>query len=160
MKFVTQAAHVCNILSVHSTLPQPRLSLLDREGSLPAGSVDVAALLALEDGTGGPRYRCRSCGHPITSPTARAAVDGAHEHTRINPAGIEYRIGCFHAAPGCAVVGEETEFYSWFPGHAWRIAICRGCSAHLGWAFRAGERRFHGLIVERLVLDAPGPSAG
>ncbi len=144
---------------MHSTLPQSGFRLLDREGSPPAISVDVEALMALEDGAGGPRYRCRVCGHPITSPAARAVAFGAHEHVRTNPAGVGYRIGCFHAAPGCAAVGEETELYSWFPGHAWRVAICRGCRTHLGWAFRAGARRFHGLIVERLLLDAQGRGA-
>jgi hypothetical protein len=87
-----------------------------------------------------------------------------------------YRIGCFRQARGCAQAGEFTEEYSWFPGRAWRYALCSGCRTHLGWAFRAAgsapggtasaggaggtEAEFYGLILDRLVGAAgaePGP---
>lgn len=31
--------------------------------------------------------------------------------------------------------GEAVEEHSWFPGYAWRIAVCPQCGAHMGWAF-------------------------
>jgi hypothetical protein len=94
---------------------------------------------------------CFACGHPITSESERIAAGGAHEHTFTNPGGWVYRIGCFRRAPGCAQAGEFTGEYSWFPGQAWRYALCAGCRAHLGWAFRGAQPEFYGLILDRLV---------
>jgi hypothetical protein len=51
-------------------------------------------------------------------------------------------------------VGEPSEYYPWFPGYAWQIAVCRGCRAHLGWLFRAEGDVFFGLILNRLARDA------
>jgi hypothetical protein len=105
---------------------------------------------------------CFACGHPITSERERFAVGGAQEHTFTNPGGWVYRIGCFRRAPGCAQAGEFTEEYSWFPGQAWRYALCAGCRTHLGWVFRgasagaggaagSAQPEFYGLILDRLV---------
>lgn len=77
-------------------------------------------------------------------------MNGAHRHTLCNPHGLVFEIGCFTEAPGCATVGGASEFFSWFPGYAWRIAVCRGCTAHLGWAYGSGPA-FWGLISDRLV---------
>lgn len=27
------------------------------------------------------------------------------------------------------------EEHSWFPGYAWRLAVCPQCGAHMGWTF-------------------------
>jgi hypothetical protein len=94
---------------------------------------------------------CYACGLPITSERERVAEGGAHEHTFTNPGGWVYRIGCFRRATGCAQAGEPTLEHTWFPGYAWRYALCAGCRAHLGWAFRATQSQFYGLILERLV---------
>jgi hypothetical protein len=89
----------------------------------------------------------------ITSTRERTEVGGAHEHTFANPYGIVYVIGCFARAPGCGFEGPPSAFFSWFPGYDWRMAVCRGCFAHLGWSF--GEAPdFYGLILERLTDEA------
>jgi hypothetical protein len=94
---------------------------------------------------------CRGCGAPITSREAALEVDGAHEHTFFNPAGIVYRIGCFARAGGCVDTGAWTDEFAWFPGHQWRFSLCAGCGAHLGWQFgSAAGAEFWGLILERL----------
>jgi hypothetical protein len=100
---------------------------------------------------------CRQCGGRIALAAARVSFDGGHSHRFVNPHGLEFRIGLFADAPGCRHEGESTEFFSWFPGYTWRIAICSGCRSHLGWAFECigspgpGELAgFHGLIVDRL----------
>jgi len=106
---------------------------------------------------GGGMLRCAACSAAITRTDARTEIGGAHEHAFMNPAGIAFRIGCFSVAPGCVGVGEEETYWSWFPGHAWRVAACRACRAHLGWSFRSAGASFHGLILDRLVSDArPG----
>ncbi|TMB09656.1 MAG: hypothetical protein E6J65_28725 [Deltaproteobacteria bacterium] len=59
-------------------------------------------------------------------------------------------IAGFSEAPGCAEVSSPSPYWSWFPGCAWQVSVCRSCSAHLGWRF-TGADRFYGLIVGRLT---------
>lgn len=87
----------------------------------------------------------------MTTTAARIEVDGAHEHTFANPAGFQFRIGCFSRATGCGTVGEPSTYWSWFPGHSWQVEHCTACGEHLGWLFRADLQGFHGLILDRLV---------
>jgi hypothetical protein len=93
---------------------------------------------------------CASCSHPITREEARVSRDGAHVHTRINPHGYVFQLGCFDPADGCATEGEATTEHTWFPGHAWRLASCRACAQHLGWRFEGESGVFWGLILDRL----------
>ena len=106
---------------------------------------------------GPPWLLCRLCSHRITEAVAAVSFDGAHRHAFSNPAGLTFTIGVFDHAPGCVHEGEATEYYSWFPGYAWRIARCGGCRSHLGWCFECigtpgpGEPPdFHALILDRL----------
>lgn len=96
--------------------------------------------------------RCASCRAEVTDLGARIEMDGAHRHTFVNPSGISFRIGCFGSAPGVRGLGELSRWWSWFPGFAWRVALCAGCRRHLGWSFH-GEWTFWGLILDRLVED-------
>lgn len=93
---------------------------------------------------------CKSCGRMITSEKDRLQIDGAHNHTFFNPAGIVYELGCFKTAPGCSIQGEATSEFSWFAGYHWRVALCGGCTAHLGWHFMSGTMAFFGLIIKNL----------
>jgi hypothetical protein len=147
--------------------PEPLRGFDLREGRRPQDLTEGQAEL-LEQPEGG--LLCFACGHPITSERQRFAAGGAHEHTFTNPAGWVYRIGCFRSAPGCAQAGEFTEEYSWFPGQAWRYALCAGCRTHLGWVFRGASAgaggaagsappEFYGLILDRLV-GAEGAEPG
>lgn len=97
-----------------------------------------------------PTLRCRRCDHAITRPAARVSRAGAHVHTRINPGGWVYSIGCFAEAPGCVTTGPATTEHTWFAGHAWRVALCGACGEHLGWRFE-GPDAFWGIILERLA---------
>lgn len=97
------------------------------------------------------RLFCAACRHPVTHQDQRIPVQGAHEHRCTNPHGITYHIGCFHEAAGCATIGEATLENTWFPGYAWRIALCANCRVHLGWRFQSPDDYFHGLIVARLT---------
>ncbi len=98
-----------------------------------------------------PAIVCAACDASITSVRYRIAMNGAHEHRFMNPAGLLFHIGCFSEAIGCAVVGPSSNEYPWFPGYAWRFALCGQCRCHLGWHFRQGaEPGFFGLILNRL----------
>lgn len=53
----------------------------------------------------------------------------------------------------------STEF-SWFPGYAWQIAICKKCFTHVGWKFMAVNNRnlrprtFFGLSCKSLIVQS------
>ncbi len=93
---------------------------------------------------------CAACQAPITSNAQRIAVNERHEHVFANPHGYIFHIGCFAAAPGCMIMGEATEFFTWFPGYRWQLALCGRCGDLLGWAFRSADARFFGLILDKL----------
>lgn len=93
---------------------------------------------------------CKSCGHMITSESAKIMVNNSHVHTFMNPSGIVYTFGCFQDAPGIIAAGIATSEYTWFPGYSWQILICANCREHLGWMFRNGDT-FFALIVGKLT---------
>ncbi|MDY0094355.1 MAG: cereblon family protein [Candidatus Vecturithrix sp.] len=94
---------------------------------------------------------CTACHAPITRQTDRISINEQHEHVFANPHGYIYHIGCFAQAPGCVRAGEVADFFSWFPGYAWQIALCGRCLAFLGWAFHSSQSQFWGLILEKLI---------
>ncbi|HTV18976.1 MAG TPA: cereblon family protein [Polyangiaceae bacterium] len=100
---------------------------------------------------GGGWVVCAACGRFVAESRARMAVDGAHRHSFINPAGMIFRVACFAEAPGVVPVGDESAFFTWFAGFAWRVALCRGCGEHLGWSYRSDDSGFVALIEERIV---------
>ena len=95
--------------------------------------------------------RCGRCGHGLARRSTRTEVHGKHVHTFLNPQAIEYTFGCWTEAPGCRGWGEQSTFFSWFAGFAWRVALCASCDAHVGWSFRAESRGFATLIVDRVA---------
>ncbi len=106
----------------------------------------------LEDRTRSERaIACAACGIAITCPDHRIAIQGAHEHRFMNPAGFLFHIGCFAYAAGCTIIGPDSLEYPWFPGFAWRYAMCGSCGQHLGWHFRQARSHFFGLILDRLL---------
>jgi hypothetical protein len=103
-----------------------------------------------------PALLCAACGHAITSERERIAVKGRHDHHCVNPAGLIFHIGCFRDARGCRVRGAATTEFTWFPGFAWRYAVCAACGEHLGWRFDAEADGFFGLVLDRLRSGAEG----
>ena len=99
------------------------------------------------------RLLCKVCRAPITDEDQRIEVEKSHVHHKVNPAGIEFVLGCFDTAPGTLAVGRPTLEDTWFAGLSWSFSICRACGAHLGWLFEGAGSRFHGLILDRLEVD-------
>ena len=100
---------------------------------------------------------CRVCSHRVTPADSAISFDGDRRHRFRNPAGLAFVIVLHDEAPGCVAEGEASEYWSWFPGYAWCVAVCAGCRFHLGWRFECvgppgvGEPDgFHGLIEDRL----------
>lgn len=106
-----------------------------------------------------PRISCLACGGFVADPRDRVSVNGAHAHSFINPAGIIFRVGCFATTPGARAAGAATHHWTWFPGFAWRAALCTRCGAHLGWCFDSADASFVALILDRVIerdsTDAP-----
>lgn len=94
---------------------------------------------------------CAACRARLAEERARIAVNGAHEHTFMNPTGLRFVVVCFAAAPGCVAEGERSTVWTWFPGSAWQIELCGACGAHVGWSFHRDQARFYGLIQDRLA---------
>jgi len=95
---------------------------------------------------------CAHCRHLITTKQCRLEVDGAHEHTFFNPAGIVYEIGCYSKAIGCMPSGPPTAEFSWFRGYEWRFSLCSSCFTHLGWHYESAGSSFFGLIFSKLIF--------
>jgi hypothetical protein len=94
---------------------------------------------------------CASCLHGVTTSGASIEMAGSHAHTFANPHGFVFHIRCFAVAPGCEAAGEASTHFTWFAGYAWRVEVCQGCGAHLGWLFVSQDSYFHGLIADRLA---------
>lgn len=133
-----------------SDSPPAAFDALRRDGAAPDNAVRPAPRGAADD-DGGEVLACAGCLRPVTTAAARTAVGGAHEHTFANPAGYQYRIGCFARATGCEVRGEPSTYWTWFPGYSWQVEHCATCGEHLGWLFRAAAQAFHGFVLDRLV---------
>lgn len=91
---------------------------------------------------------CRACGQVLATGDGRRIKS---EHTFRNPAGYSFHVVVPVEARGLRLDGPAVERDSWFPGFAWRIALCGGCGIHLGWEFEGrDEPDFAGLIATRL----------
>ena len=103
----------------------------------------------------GRPIRCAQCAQVVSTAEERIDQAGTHTHRFENPSGKLIEIGCFRSAPGCRSVGEATLEWTWFPGHAWSVALCIGCATHLGWVYGPGGTggAFFGLILDRLTEE-------
>jgi hypothetical protein len=54
-------------------------------------------------------------------------------------------------SPGEMLLYCRRAHFTWFAGHVWSFALCRGCKSHLGWFFEKGETTFYGLVLANLV---------
>ena len=93
---------------------------------------------------------CAVCGNNITSSNDAIQIEGAHQHTKLNPEGRKFLIRCFSSGAGCRYNGDATTNHSWFSGYSWRFAHCSKCNIQLGWVFQ-GNEQFLGLIHEQLI---------
>lgn len=93
---------------------------------------------------------CARCRAELTTPDQRLEVQGAHAHTFTNPAGETFHLRCFAEVRNLAALGTPETFFTWFPGHSWRVVVCASCTTFLGWRFEGGSV-FHGLISDRIA---------
>jgi hypothetical protein len=103
------------------------------------------------------RWLCVACRAPVTSDDALFALPGRPEvEVHVNPAGLAFRVMTVRVAT-VVVSGPAFPAFTWYPGHAWRLATCPGCQGHLGWRYdRVVDEPapgFYGLIVDRLTHE-------
>jgi hypothetical protein len=120
----------------------------------PSANADAAARDETER-----HLRCRSCGAKVADPGSLfAATDGRVRHVFANPSGKVFEILTLLVAKGLVLYGPPSLEFTWFPGHAWRVALCAQCGTHLGWSFEAASEGvtpplFFGLLTSELVED-------
>ncbi|MGZ6125229.1 MAG: cereblon family protein [Myxococcales bacterium] len=129
----------------------------DAETTLPMAVKEGAAGPPPSSPEGAPRgsgdaleeraVRCAACGHALARERDRLPLDTS---TFVNPEGVVHTIAAFRQAEGCAVAGDATTYWTWFPGHAWRYALCGKCGVHVGWAF-TGPSTFLALLTARIA---------
>lgn len=97
-----------------------------------------------------PVVRCATCSREIARLADRIATEPDELHTFVNPQGEVFELVRFSQADGAAAFGRSSLEFTWYPGHAWRYAGCRGCGAQLGWRFE-GPACFWGLVRRSLL---------
>ncbi|MBX7185765.1 MAG: hypothetical protein K1Y01_11530 [Vicinamibacteria bacterium] len=115
---------------------------------------DASGQTAEQAGVGDQSPRilaCARCQRVIASTADRTEMNGSHEHTFVNPDNERFRIGCFSNATGLLRVGPASLEFTWFAGYSWQNEVCAGCRSFLGWLYRKGDHRFHGLVLDALV---------
>lgn len=126
--------------SEHLTYLEKRLSIFEDEDAGKSGQKNLV---------------CSPCGHLVTKVSEKIEVRGRHDHSFGN-LGYLVKLGCFRDAPGCFGVERISHGYSWFPGYAWQIQVCRDCYTQLGWKFTTQDDSFYGLIFGMLREEESG----
>jgi hypothetical protein len=105
------------------------------------------------------RILCRACGAPLAE---LAAMFAPHDAPLVfaNPAGMVFELRAVRSAPGVRAFGERTTEATWFPGYAWRLALCARCMSHVGWQYLSvaagvSPAEFYGLITREIVEGSP-----
>jgi hypothetical protein len=97
---------------------------------------------------------CKSCAVPI-APVAAILPEGEMPLVFANPHGMIFELLLLSRAQSVRLIGSATDEFTWFPGYAWRVALCAGCGTHLGWRFEAikggSPPVFFGLLRRELV---------
>jgi hypothetical protein len=97
-------------------------------------------------------YHCAWCGIFITHAGALTKVDGADQHSFINPSGILCNFRTFRLCENVIIDEDLYLEHSWFPGYGWRFLTCKSCLHHLGWKYdllkkRSSLREFFGVLI-------------
>jgi len=98
-------------------------------------------------------YHCSHCGVFITDSGAVVRIQGADDHSFVNPAGVLCNFTTFISCENVMVHQELYLEHSWFLGYGWRFVLCARCMHHLGWKYDAvkdGVRpgSFFGILVQ------------
>ena len=98
-------------------------------------------------------YHCTRCGAFITDSEAMIGIQGAEDHSFVNPAGVQCNFSTFIQCKNVMVDSDLYLQHSWFDGYGWRFIMCAVCLQHLGWKYDAvkkgvSPKSFFGILVE------------
>ncbi len=98
-------------------------------------------------------YNCVRCGAPIADSGALIRIDGAVEHSFVNPIGVVCNFRTFGRCTNVMAYQDLYLEHSWFSGYGWRYLLCAECSHHLGWRYDAvaknrKPRTFFGVLID------------
>lgn len=106
-------------------------------------------------------FECQRCSSQIASYSdIFAMAKGNLNANYCNPAGYIHETLTVHKTiheEALRIVDRPSSEFSWFPGYAWQIAVCKECSGHIGWKFTAltkhlKPKSFFGLSCKSLVV--------
>jgi hypothetical protein len=109
------------------------------------------------------RWLCAACRTKITDGSAVFGPTGAAPvQVFTNPEGRVCQVLTVLHAQSLSLIGPATDEYTWFPGFAWRVALCAHCFSHLGWRYQAivagaSPPVFFGLLLDALVEERDFP---
>ena len=129
------------------------IDVLDKERQLRGLDPKLKEIVDDDTDNKGEFVYCAVCSNVIARQSDRIEMSGSHDHNFTNPFGIEFHLGCYSDALGCAISGERVAADTWFPGFQWRFANCAECQRHLGWYFDRANEFFYGLIIDRIQHD-------
>lgn len=97
-------------------------------------------------------YYCAQCGAFIADSGAIVRINGAEDHSFVNPAGVQCNFTTFAHCDNVTVHEDLYLEHSWFPGYGWRFVLCSICLQHLGWKYDAVRdgvrpRGFFGILI-------------
>jgi hypothetical protein len=110
-------------------------------------------------------YLCARCGAVITHSAANVRINGATDHSFVNPVGIQCIFLTFIDCDNVDVHEDLFLEHSWFPAYGWRFLTCGNCAQHLGWKYdalqkKARPRGFFGVLKQAVeeVPEEPEPT--
>ncbi|KMQ87897.1 protein cereblon-like protein [Lasius niger] len=112
-----------------------------RGGSIPKDPVDLSFWVAqniLMDHDERLTLLSYDCAISRLQRELKYLMEEGPQGTYVNPGGVIHETITFYHVQGVMLsdAAPSTE-YSWFPGYAWTVAICKSCHHHIGWKFTA-----------------------
>ncbi len=100
-------------------------------------------------------YRCAYCGSAISHSGLIFEINGAKEHSYVNPSGMKCNFISFLNCENVLTPPELYAEHSWFTGYGWRFLLCGVCMRHLGWKYEAIRKSkfpvgFFGLLIDKI----------
>ncbi|MDQ1240691.1 MAG: hypothetical protein QG577_2877 [Thermodesulfobacteriota bacterium] len=101
------------------------------------------------------RFYCVQCGTFFTSSENAIQLNGAFNHSHVNPAGLRCNFMTFNQCENVVTHTERYEEHSWFLGYSWRFLFCGNCLCHIGWLYEQVTSNhprpsFYGLLSNAL----------
>ncbi|XP_039962334.1 protein cereblon [Bactrocera tryoni] len=128
-------------------------------------SVNIRMKLISDTFTDDSVFTCRYCGNRIANCQQLFAMSKHGVQTQYcNSAGYIHETNTVYQLLPDAITysGQPSSKFSWFPGYEWHIIVCKICSRHIGWKFKALEpnlvpKSFFGISSSSVRISSPTP---